>query len=492
MKKRRINKIFYVLLLVLSFAFTNVYAITITTGTGNIVTNTASLTITGVESTDSFAAYKVVDAFYNVTTNEVTYDFTSTFKTFKNASSTYSSLTIDSYMNLTGGSITDGSTSTTSQLSALMAQYAGYIKSNSVTGTAMTVSGNTASATLPAGGYLVLPTSTTKVYAVMVGNLDFEASGSTWNLNNEAIVAKVDEVSLISYVGASGQTSGSFREGVDFTNYAVVDLPVYPSDATNKTFNMSISYDTSKVSVTTACSAFTVKANGTNLVNNTHYTCSASGGTINYTFNMNNITGTNLNITYPAKLTSNATLGNTGNTISYSATYAVNPYATGTGTTRQITSSTKAMTWGVDVLKYAGTDQTAVLPNAVFYLCTSGSCTSTTDSSYIGTITTDSTGYGAYAGIETGTFYLVEHTAPTGYRLLTSPIQVIVGSGGTLDTRSGFTSYYISKISNTAQGVLPITGGQGTVLYTIVGLSVVVIGSVFIVYYRKKETQLES
>ena len=49
-----------------------------------IVTDKATLTINKVSSSDTskFNAYKIIDVFYNKTTNVVTYEFTSDFKTF--------------------------------------------------------------------------------------------------------------------------------------------------------------------------------------------------------------------------------------------------------------------------------------------------------------------------------------------------------------------------------------------------------------------------
>ena len=55
------------------------------------VKNTASLTINNVSSSDTFYAYKIIDVFYNTSTNVVTYEFTLDFKTFLAQSDIYKS-----------------------------------------------------------------------------------------------------------------------------------------------------------------------------------------------------------------------------------------------------------------------------------------------------------------------------------------------------------------------------------------------------------------
>lgn len=212
-KKSKIFSVFLIAVL-LCFAVVKVNAITTNSTAGTIDTNSAyvtdkaTLTVTGVQSEDQFKAYKLLDAFYNSTANTVTYEFTTNFKAYLDGSETNSGLTVDSYFDLTSGSITSGSTQTTSTLDTLVSGYVSYIKTHSVSGTDMTVSGNTASATLEAGAYLVIPVSTTKIYAPMVGNLDFEAAGTTWTLNNEAIVAKVTDANGIGRL--AGVTAGTY------------------------------------------------------------------------------------------------------------------------------------------------------------------------------------------------------------------------------------------------------------------------------------------
>ena len=143
MKKRILS------LLVAIFTFglvLNVDAVSITTlptkGTvdtnSNIVADDAALMVTNAPASDTLAAYKILDTFYNASTNVITYEFTSNFKAFLASSSTYKNLTVDEYYNLTSGDITSGSTRTSSTLDRLASAYASYVKTNSVIGADLT------------------------------------------------------------------------------------------------------------------------------------------------------------------------------------------------------------------------------------------------------------------------------------------------------------------------------------------------------------------
>lgn len=176
----RVKNIIYTLVLAFIITATlDVHAATFMLGTTKgttdpdsyIVTDKATLTINKVSSSDSFYAYKIIDVFYNSTTNVVTYEFTTYFKQFLAQSDVYKSLTLTDYYNLTSGDITSGSTQTSSTLDKLVSKYASYLQNNGSEVYSMTTSGTTASKSLNSGVYLVLPTSTQRIYAVMVGNL---------------------------------------------------------------------------------------------------------------------------------------------------------------------------------------------------------------------------------------------------------------------------------------------------------------------------------
>lgn len=491
---KRINKkinLFVIALVTLLLGVTiSVSAITTAADGSNKVTDQATLTVTNVVAGDQFRAYKLLDAFYDSATNVVSYQFTPNFKTYLDSKS--NNLTVDEYYKLTGGDITSGSTKTATELDQLVSGYASYIKTISVTGVDMTVSGTTATATLDAGSYLVLPTATTRVYAVMVGNLDFEANGTNWVLNNESIVAKVSDA------GVEKSVSGTENKNLidqEFTYTVVGTVPQYPTNATNKKYvikdTMSAGIDFAAMStfkVLDGDNELTVAADGkvTNASGNEVAVITVSGKSMTVEFNVDHVTSTKVTVKYNAKLNENAVLGDAGNKNSAALEYSNDPYGNGTYTTTPDPSDptdpgiVDTKVYGLEVLKYSGTDETAVLAGAVFKVCSDTDCTTE-----VGTITTDSNGKGSIKGIPAGTYYLVETKAPTGHQLDTTPHAAKVAvEGADAGTETG---YYITKVSNAKSGILPFTGGTGLLFYSLIGILIIAIGTYVAVKNQKKK-----
>ncbi|HFR3185845.1 TPA: isopeptide-forming domain-containing fimbrial protein [Streptococcus suis] len=75
-------------------------------------------------------------------------------------------------------------------------------------------------------------------------------------------------------------------------------------------------------------------------------------------------------------------------------------------------------------------------------------------------------------GLNAGTYQLVETKAPDGYALLTSPIKFQVGPGTWTDTSATAIDGH-ARVNN-KKVTIPQTGGIGTLVFTVVGLSVMV------------------
>ena len=489
-------------LLVAIFTFglvLNVDAASITTGSTKgtvdtnsyIVTNDAALMVTNAPVSDTLAAYKILDTFYNASTNVITYEFTSNFKAFLASSSTYKNLTVDEYYNLTSGDITSGSTRTSSTLDRLASAYASYVKTNSVIGADLTYdAGEGATGTvLPAGAYLVLPKVTNSVYAVMVGNIIPTANGNDWTINDATIVAKVANASVVKSVGSIGHVDGTYDIGEEFSYFLVGGVPQYPTNATNKVYTMKdiigAGLDFSAISnfvVKDGETSLLVKSDGTvvNAAGNTVATITISGKNLTIAFNVDYVTSTTVTVEYKAKLNNSAVLGDTGNLNSATLTYSNDPYGIGTITSN--VAQTSVFTYGVEVLIYANGDKSKVLSGVKFEVYSDASLTNK-----LGEITTDSTGRGRLPGLAEGTYYLKQVSTASGYTLPKDAVTVKVKLEGS--TPGSVEGYYEAEVAAFEAGTLPFTGGPGTILYTVIGMITVVSAILLFVLYARKKKQ---
>lgn len=503
MKKIR-SKVFAIVTVLLMMLATNVKAATtitvdnakqgLTDSNSLYVTNTSTLTVTNVGTSDTFKAYKVLDVYYNQATNVITYEFTTDFKAFLNSTTAYKDLTVDQYYALTNGNITSGSTKTTSTLDKLASAYAAYIKNNTVTGTDMTVTGTTATLTAEAGTYLVLPTLTNRVYAVMVGNLDFAAEGTAWNINAPEIVAKVSDAGIDKSIGATGYKEGSFIIGREFSNYLTATVPTYPTNATNKKYTVvdTLNDGTTFVGLSTIVvkvgeTTLNTAANGTitDSTGNTVATATYTSQKVTLEFNLDYIDSTRIEITYDARLNENAVLGSSGNVSSAVLTYSNDPYGTNAVTTAAVEAT--AYTYGLELYKHDAESTDTPLEGAVFEIYTDAEL-----SDKVGTITTNEDGIVVYKGLKVGTYYLKEITAPSGYALIRDAIAVELAADATatgVTTATVGEGYIRTEVANTEVGLLPSTGGIGTVIYTVIGLLVVVGSISLVVIYRTKKNK---
>ena len=475
----------------------NVYAISTGSTEGiidtnsNIVTDTATLSVTGVEANDFFKAYKILDTFYNSTTNVITYEFTSDFKNFlsSNYGDEYQDITVDDYYNYTSGDITSGSTLSATDIDKLASAYAGYINANNITGNEMTVSANVASANLAAGSYLVLPTSTIKVYAVMVGNLYFTASGDEWQISNEEIVAKVSEAGITKSVGESGYNSGSYSIGDDVPFILVGTVPVYPTNATNRVYKITdtlsegLSFnDISSIKIQDGGETLTTSSTGkvTNSDNEEVANISISGQTMTITFNTTNINSNTVTVQYTAKLNEEAGIGVDGaNNNTATLTYSNDPYGDSSYTTDGI--SVDIYTYGLEIYKYDENNEATALNGAEFTIYKDSDLRDA-----IATITTNGDGIATYGGLASGTYYVKETKAPTGYRLSNTINVIKIGPIEDSLDEAEESGYYRLEVADVELGLLPVTGGIGTIAITIAGLVIIGIAVCLFLVYRNK------
>lgn len=451
------------------------------------LTEMATLTITNVESGDTLSAYKILDIYKNDTTNEITYGFTTQFRSFLNDSETYQDLTEEEYQKLTSGDITSGSTKTNSTLDTLASAYASYIKRNNIEGTDMTTTTDMATKELEVGTYLILPKVTKRVYAVMVGNLDYKEQNGTWQKQDAIINAKVSDALLTKTIGSTTHTDQSFLMDREYAYTITATIPAYPTNATNKTY---IIKDTFSEGITFMNIEDLIIKDGEAVYQATREgkVQDGSGNTIasitytkpnlTITFDVAYITSNKLIIEYKAKLNQSAQLGKLGNQNSAQLVYSNDPYGTNVVETEAVVAT--AYTYGLKLLKYDESDEKKGLKGAVFEIYSDSNLTTK-----IGSMTTKEDGTAEYKGLKEGTYYLKEVTAPAGYTLLKQNIEVQINAEQ-IESDEESNGYQTIEIGNQKAGLLPFTGGLGTIIYTLLGLSIVAIAATSITMYQKK------
>ena len=456
------------------------------------VTNQGTFTITSIQSGDKITAYKILDTYYNPNSNVITYEFTTPFKSYLNSSDKYKNYTIEDYQKLTSGSIEDGSTKTTSTLDTLVSGYASYIKSNSVTGTLMTTNNTTASASLEAGSYLALPTATSKIYAVMVGNIEFSESGGNWILNSANIVAKKSNASIYKTINDSTSLTSSRHINQNFKYNISLTIPQYPTNATNKVFKVvdvlssGITFNgLSSLKVTDGTTELIVGTDGIvkDANNNTVATIAINEQTLTFEFNLDYVTSTKVIVSYSAYLNDNATLGpgDNGNKSTATLTYSNDPYGTGT---KNASITAILYTFGLEIFVYDSSDKTKTLNNATFDIYTTW-----WPFNKIGTITTDKNGKAYFKGLMQGTYNLKQTKAANGYILMNDTIQAIVTPHNNNKVEGTIEGYYLTEIAIDKIGLLPITGGSGIIIFVVFGVLFTLVGIIGFIIYRKKLNQ---
>lgn len=203
-----------------------------------------------------------------------------------------------------------------------------------------------------------------------------------------------------------------------------------------------------------------------------------------------------LEITYSAKINSDAIATSAGNTnkatLEYSSIVKTDYEDKDNTETKETpeTPDTKVYTGGLKIEKRAITRDGELLSGAEFKLADSidnarkGIYMTDAEGNQITLTTTN--GVASYKGLSYGKYYLVEVKAPSYeesgetkyYNLLKDPVEITIGA----DTFEGAANIIINKKGT----LLPMTGGMGTLLITVAGIVLVVIG---IVYLRKNKEE---
>ena len=494
MKSKKLATLLFTIILVLGLLPMSAFAAQRDVVEGS----TASITVRNAVENDVLAAYKVVDITYNAAKNTLSHKWNSLFDDYfsqKNSitNSANRAYTVDEF-----AAIKDSA-----ELKTLLAGLPNYIATNKsispVDTQTVDADGTATFANLAMGEYFIRPTSTTSVYQLMLQKLEPTVSGGKYVIDDLTFGAKREEVSVDK---AANKTSVTKKEKVTYT--ITVDIPTYASQAVDKSFYVS---DLLPNGLTIDPASIKVQIDGTDVDTAAYtldttavaeYTFKLSVSAEQYTDNWSANGGKQLVITYTATLNDNGTTEvNTKETNKVTFDYSNYPYVENSH--KQKTDTVDVTTFAIKIDKYVKNDEDAKLANAKFDLyrtathaeVIAGSAVNIPYTNVNGIklesdLVTDANGTATFAKYEAnGTnydYYLVETRAPSGYNILDNAVKV-----NFTDTEVEATAgVYTVKVPNSSGILLPITGGTGTVIFTIIGIALMVGAVVLFVVSRKK------
>lgn len=453
--------------------------------------STASITIENAVKNDELAAYKVVDLAYNAANNTLTYAWNSVFADYFAGTTSYNSTayTVEQF---------DALTDDSDELKTLLAGLPNYIAYRSIDPVAtqtVAANGTATFADLAMGEYFIRPTSTTSVYQLMLQKVEPTVVGGKYVIDDLTFNAKHKQVTVNK---TANKTSVTKNEKVTYT--ITVDIPTYAEQATDKSFYVAdllpdgLTIDTGSIKVQIEgvdvdTAAYTLDTTAT-----VNYTLKLSVDTANYAASWAANGGKQLVITYTATFNEDtSTEVNVKETNTVTFNYSFYPYVENSHEKK--TATVDVTTFAIKIDKFVEDQEANKLAGAKFDLYRTvypGETGVTIPHTSIkgikleGDITTDDNGAATFAKYEAnGTnydYYLVETQAPSGYNILDNAVKV----NFTYEEVEETDGTYTVKVPNKSGIQLPITGGTGTVIFTVIGIALMVGAVVLFVVSRKK------
>lgn len=496
MKSKKLAVFLLTLVLALGLFPLNVFASA--TQTPVTPTSTASITVQNAVENDVLAAYKVIDITYDAGTNHLSYEWNSDFADFFAGMTEYNTTayTVEQFAKLQNNS---------APLKNLLAGLPNYISAKNIDSVATKTVAADKTATfadLAMGEYFIRPTSTTSVYQLMLQKIEPTVVNGTYVIDDVTFSAKHQEVSVTK---TADKTSVTKNEKVTYT--ITVDIPTYATGATDRSFSVSdllpdgLTIDTDSINVILKYFGFEdTLREGTYTLDKTatdDYTFKFSVDSTQY-LDWAGLGGHQLIITYTATLNDDATTAvNTKETNTVTFDYSNYPYVENSHA--QKTASADVTTFAIKIDKYADDSSSTKLAKAKFDLyrtatqaeIDAGTSVEIPHTAVKGIklesgLVTDNNGSATFEKYQANgthyTYYLVETQAPSGYNILDHAVEVHF-TDADVSTTDGV---YTVRISNKTGFRLPITGGTGTVIFTVIGIALMVGAVVLLVVSRKK------
>lgn len=468
-------------------------------------TSTASITVENALPNDQLSAYKVVDIAYNSANNTLTYSWNSAFADFFEGRTSYNSTayTVDDFAKLKDDS---------ADLKDLLSKLPKYIADRSIDAVkTATVSeaGTAVFSDLAMGEYFIRPTSTTSVYQLMLQKIEPKVEKidekDTYVIDDVTFTAKKEEVNITK---KADKTSVTKNEKVVYT--ITVDIPTYSDKATDKSFSV---YDILPDGLTINVPSITVKRAGTDITDkagteftldgkNTaaepYYTFKISIDTDQYASYWSAFGGQKLVITYTATLNDDDTTEvNVAETNTATFDYSFYPYVNNSH--HQKTATVSVTTFAIKINKFVDGKSDTKLADAKFDLYRTATQEEIdkgvaidiphTDIKGIkleGDKITNTDGVTVFEKYEANAdkydYYLVETAAPSGYNILDNAVKVNFTDAEVATTEG----IYTVNVPNSSGIKLPVTGGTGTVIFTVIGIVLMAGAVLLFVFARKK------
>ena len=493
MKTKKFAVLLFTLILALGLFPMGVFAAS-TTVTEN---STASITINNAVENDELAAYKVVDITYNATSNHVSYAWNSAFADYFAQTNSVTNSANQAYTVEQFAALTDDS----DDLKNLLAGLPKYIADKNIAAakTVTVTFGAATFADLAMGEYFIRPTSSTSVYQLMLQKVEPTAVSGTYKIDDVSFSAKHREVTIKK---TADKTSVTRNEKVAYT--VAVDIPTYSAEATDKTIYVSdllpdgLTIDTASINVKINGAAVDPTAYTLDTTATEEHTFKLSVSTQQYTDSWTNEGGKKLFITYTATLNDNATTEvNDKETNKATFDYSFYPYVENSH--NQKTDTVDVTTFAIKIDKYVNGSPNTKLANAKFDLYRTAT-TEETNAGGIETIphtnvqgiklesdlVTDNNGSATFKKYEAnGTkydYYLVETQAPNGYNILAKAVKVNFTDADVAATDG----VYTVEVPNSSGITLPITGDEGIVIFTVIGIAFMAGAVILFVLFHKK------
>lgn len=497
MKTKKFAVLLFTLILALGLFPMSVFA-----AQRNVAANSkAFIKVENAVENDVLAAYKVVDITYDATSNHVSYAWNSAFADYFAGTTSYNATayTVEQF-----GALEDNSDTLKTLLAGLPNYIANKAAISPVDTQTVAADGTATFADLAMGEYFIRPTSSTSVYQLMIQKIEPKVEEDSegnpgYVIDDVTFTAKKEEVTITK---TADKTSVTKNEKVAYT--VTVDIPTYGTGATDKSFYVS---DLLPDGLTIDTASINVKI-GDAAVDSTAYTLDATA-TTGYTFKLSVTTdqyadkwaengGKQLVITYSATLNNdNTTAVNTKETNTATFDYSNYPYVVNSH--KQKTDAVDVTTFAIKIDKYVDGSPTTKLAKAKFDLyrtatqaeVDAGLAVQVPHTTINGIklesdVVTNASGVATFEKYEAnGTkydYYLVETQAPHGYNILAEAVKV-----NFTDTDVEATDgVYTVEVPNSSGITLPITGGEGIVIFTVIGIVLMVGAVILFVIFRKK------